>query len=79
MTTSTPDPNPYSLDFLMSLDPLNCEETDILTIIQYHRNIRARRATGERGKRHSTQAAPEGIAKFIASAKPTVSIKRRGF
>jgi len=73
------DPEPFSLDFLMSLPAEDLTDVDVDKVILYHRNIRAKRATGERTKKHSAQAQPEGVAKFLSASKPKVTLARRGF
>jgi hypothetical protein len=73
-----PSPEPFSLDFLMSEDPLKLAEQDIDMIIQYHRNIRADRASGMRKAKVSTAPVPESVSKLIKSAKPVVTMNRRG-
>lgn len=76
----TPDlsPEPFSLDFLMSEDPLKLADADIDMIVQYHRNIRADRASGARKAKVSTAPVPKGVAKLIKASKPTATINRRG-
>lgn len=69
-------PEPFSLDFLMSEDPLSLSTQDLDMIIQYHRNIRADRASGARRAKLSTAPAPKGVAALIK--KPTTSVSRRG-
>ena len=79
--SDTPDlsPEPYTLDFLMSMDPVELTTQDLDMLIQYHRNIRADRASGERKKKVSTAAAPGGVAALLKAKKPTVSgLSRRG-
>lgn len=36
------------LDLLMDLDPLSLSDADIDAIVAYHRNIRAKKAAGEK-------------------------------
>jgi len=67
------------LDELMSRDPLDLSSQDIDAIIAYHRNQRARRASGEK----PTKPASAGIDisaitnKLVKDVKPTVKPDRR--
>lgn len=67
------------LDELMSRDPLELSEIDLKQIIEYHRNLRARRAAGEK----FTKPKPAGIDissvtdKLLADRKPVVKIERK--
>jgi len=67
------------LDELMSRDPLDLSSQDIDQIIQYHRNQRARRASGE--KPAKTASAGIDISaitnKLVKEAKPVVKPDRR--
>jgi hypothetical protein len=79
--SDTPDlsPEPYTLDFLMSMDPCELTMQDLDMLIQYHRNIRADRASGARTKKVSTAAAPGGVQALLKAKKPVVTgIARRG-
>lgn len=85
-TPSEPDPEAFSLEFLMSAPPDTLSDSDLDTIIQYHRNVRADRAaaaTAPKGSRKrgasppSQTAIPTGLKKLLASKKPTID--RRGF
>jgi hypothetical protein len=75
---SVPDlaPAPFTLDFLMSEDPLKLSSQDLDMIIQYHRNIRADRASGARRAKVSTAPAPKGVAALLRKVQPVVP--RRG-
>ena len=67
------------LDELMSRDPLDLSSQDIDQIIQYHRNQRSRRASGEK----FTKPKAVGIDisaitnKLVSEAKPVVKPDRR--
>jgi hypothetical protein len=67
------------LDELMSRDPLSLSSQDIDAIIAYHRNQRARRASGE--KPIKTASAGIDISaitnKLVKEAKPVVKPDRR--
>ena len=67
---------PFTLDFLMSEDPMKLSEQDLDMIIQYHRNIRADRASGARRAKVSTAPAPAGIKALLKKVAPAVP--RRG-
>lgn len=76
--TVPPDlaPAPFTLDFLMSEDPLRLADADLDLIIQYHRNIRADRASGSRRAKVSTAPAPKSIQSMLRKVVPVVP--RRG-
>lgn len=79
MTDTDLSLEPYTLDFLMSEDPLKLTDQDLDLLIQYHRNIRADRASGERKKKVSTQAAPKGVKELLNAKKVSGPVlARRG-
>ena len=68
------------LDELMSRDPMSLSAKDIDAIIAYHRNQRARKASGEKPVR--TSSANVDISaitkKIVKESKPAVVCDRRG-
>lgn len=77
-----PEPEIFSLEFLMNTPPTELTKHDLDMIVQYHRNIRAERAAaaqpGAKRKRATTPSAPTptGIKKLLERAAP--KINRRG-
>ena len=66
------------LDDLMSRDPLNLSDQDIAEIIAYHRNQRARKASGERPtKTASASIDISSLAKKLVKAPSVGKIERR--
>lgn len=67
------------LDELMARDPLDLSSQDIDAIIDYHRKLRIRKASGEK----ITKPKPAGVdissitKKLVSEAKPEVQIVRR--
>lgn len=70
------DPS-LDLEFLMSEDPLKLSSQDLDILIQYHRNIRADRATGRKSAAVAS-ATPKGLKALLDSKKPAIGIARRG-
>lgn len=71
-----PPPPPSDLDELMSRDPMDMTTDDIDKIIAYHRNIRAQREAGPKGKRGKDLVDMTGQALDLSAlglVKPTPS------
>ena len=79
MTSTTDDP--IDLDTLMSRDPTTLTRDDISAIIAYHRQARARRASGEKPPRSKSNPAALDLstisAKLLTAAAPATTITRR--
>lgn len=67
------------IDDLMSRDPLNLTNQDLDKLIEYHREQRRRRASGERPRKPSEPTADiSQIAKaIIQQSKPATNLRRR--
>lgn len=65
------------LDHLMSIDPLELSNTDLDKIIEYHRNQRARKASGEKIQKPTAHKIDlSEIAQKLAP-KPDIKMIRR--
>ena len=57
------------LDLLMDLDPLSLSDADIDAIVAYHRNIRAKKAAGEKPTKPKVDVS-SAVSSILNKIKP---------
>ena len=57
------------LDLLMDLDPLSLSDVDIDAIVAYHRNIRAKKAAGEKPTKPKVDVS-SAVSSILNKIKP---------
>ena len=62
------------LDLLMDLDPLSLSDADIDAIIAYHRNIRAKKAAGEKPTKPKVDVS-SAVSSILNKIKPAAETK----
>mgnify|MGYP001282473290 CR=1 FL=1 len=62
------------VDLLMDLDPLSLADADIDAIVAYHRNIRAKKAAGEKPTKPKVDVS-SAVSSILNKIKPAAETK----
>ena len=62
------------VDLLMDLDPLSLSDADIDAIVAYHRNIRAKKAAGEKPAKPKVDVS-SAVSSILNKIKPAAETK----
>lgn len=62
------------VDLLMDLDPLSLSDADIDAIVAYHRNIRAKKAAGEKPTKPKVDVS-SAVSSILNKIKPAAETK----